>query len=77
MISVGINVSKGKSTVCIMKPYGEIKIVMESTGKYHLPILRYFLEHNFICSVINPLIMHKYVNTVLRRGKTDKLMLLK
>jgi len=24
MISVGIDVSKGKSTVCIMKPYGEI-----------------------------------------------------
>ena len=24
MISVGIDVSKGKSTVCIIKPYGEI-----------------------------------------------------
>jgi transposase len=24
MISVGINISKGKSTVCILKPYGEI-----------------------------------------------------
>lgn len=24
MIGVGIDVSKGKSTVCIMKPYGEI-----------------------------------------------------
>ncbi len=24
MISVGVDVSKGKSTVCIMKPYGEI-----------------------------------------------------
>ena len=24
MISVGIDVSKGKSTVCILKPYGEI-----------------------------------------------------
>ena len=24
MISVGIDVSKGKSTVCIMKPYGEV-----------------------------------------------------
>ena len=101
MISVGIDVSKGKSTICIMKPYGEIismpfdvnhvekelsnlvdmikklngeiKIIMESTGKYHLPILIYFLEHNLICSVINPLIMHKYANTVLRKGKTDKL----
>ena len=24
MISVGIDVAKGKSTVCILKPYGEI-----------------------------------------------------
>lgn len=24
MISVGIDISKGKSTVCILKPYGEI-----------------------------------------------------
>ena len=24
MISVGIDVSKGKSTICILKPYGEI-----------------------------------------------------
>lgn len=24
VISVGIDISKGKSTVCIMKPYGEV-----------------------------------------------------
>lgn len=24
MISVGIDVSKGKSTVCLLKPYGEV-----------------------------------------------------
>ncbi len=24
MISVGIDISKGKSTVCILKPYGEV-----------------------------------------------------
>ena len=24
MISVGIDVSKGKSTICILKPFGEI-----------------------------------------------------
>jgi len=101
MISVGIDISKGKSTVCIMKPYGEVismpfdvnhvenelsklvdmikklhgevKIIMEATGKYHLPILGYFLEHKFFISVINPLIMKKYASTALRKGKTDKL----
>ena len=70
MISVGVDVSKGKSTVCILKPYGEvvcrpfevlhikkeldvldallnkldgeIRIVMEATGIYHLPLLTFF-----------------------------------
>ena len=65
MISVEIDVSKGKSTVCILKPYGEIvcrpfevqhtedgleaidnllskldgevRVIMEATGIYHLP----------------------------------------
>lgn len=101
MISVGIDVSKGKSTVCILKPYGEVismpfdvnhvekelsnlvnminklddevKIIMEATGNYHLPILGYFLEHKLFVSIINPLIMKKYANTTLRKGKTDKL----
>lgn len=32
MISVGIDVSKGKSTVCILRPYGElVKPVFEVT----------------------------------------------
>lgn len=101
MISVGIDVSKGKSTICIMKPYGEVismpfdvnhtekelselvamisrlegevKIIMEATGKYHLPILEYLMENKFFVAVINPLMMKKYASTVLRKGKTDKL----
>ena len=68
MISVGIDVSKGKSTFIIMEPCGkmitrafevrhinkdleqlssmiaefkgELKIVLEATGIYHLPILQ-------------------------------------
>lgn len=75
MISVGIDVSKEKSTVCVLKPYGEIvmkpkdvqhteselsklvgelqelqgeiKVVMEATGAYHLPILSYLKEKGF------------------------------
>ena len=88
MISVGIDVSKGKSTVCLLKPYGEIvckpfevqhtekdleelanllqkldgeiKIVMEATGIYHLPILTFLLEKGFFVSVINPLMMKRF-----------------
>ena len=85
MISVGIDVSKGKSMVCILKPYGEvvcspfevmhteqeldalgellkrlsgeIRVVMEATGIYHLPILTYLQEKGFFTSVINPYAM--------------------
>ena len=76
MISVGIDVSKGKSTVCIMKPGGEVlkkpfemvhstesilqlvklinsydeetRVVLESTGHYHLPVVTLLVEKD-IC----------------------------
>ncbi|WP_069997862.1 IS110 family transposase [Cellulosilyticum sp. I15G10I2] len=101
MISVGIDISKGKSTVCILKPYGEViskpfeishtekdlselarmierlddevRIVMEATGNYHLPVLAFLKVQGFFVAVINPLVMKKYASTVLRKGKTDKL----
>jgi len=68
MISVGVDVSNGKSTICILNPYGEIvcspfevqheealeafayllakldgeiRVVMEATGIYHLPVLTF------------------------------------
>lgn len=100
MISVGIDVSKGKSTVCILKPYGEIvsnphdvihtasemdsfvqflkrlegeiRIVMEATGVYHLPVLSVLKENGFFVAVINPYEMKEYASRGLRRVKTDK-----
>ena len=102
MISVGIDVSKGKSTVCCMRDYGEIiagpmeishvdpemrvfakmlggfreevRIVMEATGTYHLPIMSYLLERGFFVSVINPYQMKQYrtEGQGLRKVKTDK-----
>lgn len=101
MISVGVDVSKGKSTICILKPYGEIisspfevkhtktdltnlatmllhfndevKIIMESTGNYHYPILNFLSQKGLFVSVINSLAMHKYINYSLRSVKTDKI----
>lgn len=102
MVSVGIDVSKGKSTVCVLKPYGEvvcspfevmhteselnalaallhrldgeIRIVMEATGIYHLPILTFLQENEYFVSVINPYAMKKYArDTGIRGAKTDKL----
>lgn len=101
MISVGIDVSKEKSTICILKPYGEIlsspfdilhtekelsefvtmlkrfdeevRVVMEATGTYHLPVLSYLKERELFVSVINPFVMKEYRCRGLRRGKTDRL----
>ncbi len=48
-----------------------ISVIMESTGVYHRPIERLFLENNFKVFVINPIYgkMHK---RNLRKTKTDK-----
>ena len=102
MISVGIDVSKGKSTVCVLKPYGEIvcrpfemqhvekdleafhnllqkldgeiRIVMEATGIYHLPILIFFHNKGYFVSVINPFAMKKYAkDNSIRGAKTMEL----
>ena len=101
MISVGIDVSKGKSTVCVLKPYGEIvfkpyeiqhiqkdlnelstmilrfnedvRVVMEATGIYHLPVLTYLQEKGIFVAVINPYKMKLYRSEELRRAKTDKI----
>ncbi len=100
MISVGIDVSKGKSTACAMKPYGEIvaspfefqhtetdlksvcdmfhrmndevRIVMEATGIYHLPVATYLIEHGMFVSVVNPYEMKQYRMRGLRKVKTDR-----
>lgn len=102
MISVGIDVSKGKSTVCVLKPYGEIvcrpfemqhvekdledfhkllkklegeiRIVMEATGIYHLPVLTFLHDKGYFVSVVNPFAMKKYAkDNSIRGAKTDKL----
>lgn len=100
MISVGIDVSKEKSMVCMLKPYGEViarpyeishtdkelselasiitrfddevKVVMEATGIYHLPILTYLQEKGIFVAVINPFEMKEYRKQGIRRVKTDK-----
>lgn len=100
MISVGIDVSKGKSTACAIKPYGEIiaspfefqhtdsglksivemfermddevKIVLEATSSYHLPVATYLKKNGMFVAVINPYEMKQYRTRGLRKVKTDK-----
>ena len=98
---VGIDISKGKSTIAILSVVGEVieepfeivhdinglnlleekikdipkedlKIVMEETGTYHLPILGYLLDKEYFVVAENALKIKKYLDRGLRKAKTDK-----
>ena len=98
---VGIDVSKGKSTVAILSAVGEVieepfeikhdieglnfleeklkdipnedlRIVMEETGTYHLPVLGYLLDKGYFVVAENALKIKKYLDRGLRKAKTDK-----
>jgi transposase len=100
MNAVGIDVSKGKSTVTILRPFGEIvaspfdvshtenelsklvellrsldgeiKIVMECTGAYHLPIANVLHESGLFVSAVNPILTHNFNNDTIRKSRNDK-----
>ncbi len=98
---VGIDISKGKSTICVMSNVGEVieapfeimhdleglkyleekikdlskedlKIVMEETGTYHLPVLGYLLDKGYQVIAENALKIKKYLDRGLRKAKTDR-----
>lgn len=98
---VGIDVSKGKSTIAVLSAAGELivkpfeinhdivglklleekikdipnedlKIVMEETGTYHLPILGYLLDKGYFVIAENALKIKKYLDRGLRKAKTDR-----
>lgn len=102
MNAVGIDVSKGKSTVAILHPNkevvaspfdvshnpkelgylvtllknldGDVKVVMEYTGNYYLPIALFLHNYGLFVSVVNPILVNEYGDKPLtvRKGKTDK-----
>jgi transposase len=100
MNAVGVDVSKGKSMVAIMRPFGEtvvkpfevrhtvselkeladslksldgeVRIIMEYTGKYYQPIARYLTDAGFYVSVVHAKLVHDYGNNSIRKVKTDK-----
>jgi transposase len=51
----------------------DFRVIMEATGSYHIPVLMYLKERGIFVSVVNPLVMSKYANQSIRKGKTDKL----
>lgn len=102
IVSVGIDVSKGKSTVCAMihpntiikesfevlhtveemsmlADYigsldGEIRIVMESTGHYHLPVAQFLYQKGFFVCVENAYIIRQFSRIMLHGAKQIRLM---
>lgn len=101
MYAVGIDISKGKSTVSILTTEGEviekpfeinhdkegieillsklekypkndIKLLMEATGHYHLPLLNILIENNYFVCVENALVIKKYCDMDLRKVKNDR-----
>lgn len=101
MICVGIDIAKGKSTVCFLKlggevlkaPYDiehtaeevgklirdirsygeEVRVVLEATGHYHLPVVAQLLEADIFVCVVNALRMKKFCSQDIRKAKTDKI----
>lgn len=99
--AVGIDVSKGKSTVAILQPAGvvvrkpfnvphsvkglsdlvsyvegldgETRVVMETTGHYHEPVLKAFLDAGVFVSAVNPSLIkrHDSDKNPLRKVKSD------
>lgn len=53
-------------------PKENLKIVMEETGTYHLPVLGYLLDKGYFVVAENALKMKKYLDRGLRKAKTDK-----
>ena len=99
--AVGIDVSKGKSTVAVLRPAGEVvrrpfnvvhsvnglselvsyvrsldgetRVVMETTGHYHEPVLKAFLDAGIFASAVNPCLIrhHDSDKNPLRKVKSD------
>ncbi len=101
MISVGIDVAKEKSTVCFLKPGGEVvktpydvmhnktdlaalvgcikssdeevRVVLEDTGHYHFPVIKFLVDNGIFVSTVNALRMKKYCSQNIRKAKTDRI----
>ena len=55
----------------------ECKAVLEATGHYHYPVLDFLNQNGIPVIVANPLLMKKFNDVTIRKGKSDKLDSLK
>ena len=71
MITLTIN-KFNDLTALLSSLHDEIKIVMEATRIYHLPILQHMQDTEFFVAVINPLALKRWHTQNLKMVKTDK-----
>lgn len=50
----------------------DLKIIMEETGTYHLPVLSYLIDKGYCVIAENAFRIKKYLDRGLRKAKTDK-----
>jgi len=46
-------------------------VILESTGHYHIPVVQFLEERNYVYIIVNPLISHQAKKPSLRKVKTD------
>lgn len=51
---------------------GELRVVMEQTGRYYEPIARALTQAGFFVSAVNPMLIKHFDNESLRKVKSDK-----
>ncbi|WP_249646174.1 IS110 family transposase, partial [Lysinibacillus sp. D3C2_S12] len=46
-------------------------VILESTGQYHIPVIQFLEEQQYVYIIVNPLVSHRARSTNLRKVKTD------
>jgi transposase len=46
-------------------------VVLESTGYFHLPVVQYLKERDYLLIIVNPLVSYRAKSSNLRKVKTD------
>lgn len=58
--------------VALQRRQCQVKIVMESTGRYHLLCAFLLSQSQYDVRVVNPIAAKRYISASIRKGKSDK-----
>ncbi len=70
----GIDISKGKNTVSVPRPVGEVvakSFAMGHTGRYYVSVVQFLHDEGIFVSAANPKLIQDYGNNTLRKVKND------